>query len=229
MPILNNFRIKIIKNGPYIVSGNVPLMEKVIVYNDNSDHYEAGQLLPQAKDYALCRCGHSKNMPFCDGSHNEIHFNGAETASKEPYLNRAELFEGPGIVLTDEKRLCAFARLCHKEHGNVWSLMEKSGDKICREEAVQAACDCPSGRLVAWDRQTEEAIEPAYEPAVVILQDPGRQCNGPAWVRGRIPIESSDGSVYEIRNRVTLCRCGGSADKPFCDAAHVTASHYEIL
>ncbi|MEO5901562.1 MAG: CDGSH iron-sulfur domain-containing protein [Ilumatobacteraceae bacterium] len=43
---------------------------------------------------------------------------------------------------------------------------------------------------------------------------------GPIWVRGGIPISSSDGRAYEVRNRVTLCRCGASTNKPFCDASH---------
>jgi CDGSH-type Zn-finger protein len=39
-------------------------------------------------------------------------------------------------------------------------------------------------------------------------------------VRGGITIESADGVPYEVRNRVTLCRCGRSDNKPFCDASH---------
>ena len=33
-------------------------------------------------------------------------------------------------------------------------------------------------------------------------------------------MESADGTTYEIRNRVTLCRCGASQNKPFCDGSH---------
>jgi len=32
---------------------------------------------------------------------------------------------------------------------------------------------------------------------------------------------SADGFVYEIRNRVTLCHCGYSGNKPFCDGSHM--------
>ena len=39
-------------------------------------------------------------------------------------------------------------------------------------------------------------------------------------VRGGIQIESADGFKYEVRNRVTLCRCGKSQNKPFCDGTH---------
>jgi CDGSH-type Zn-finger protein len=39
-------------------------------------------------------------------------------------------------------------------------------------------------------------------------------------VRGGIAITSADGYTYEVRNRVTLCRCGHSKNKPFCDGTH---------
>jgi len=44
---------------------------------------------------------------------------------------------------------------------------------------------------------------------------------GPIWVKGGVPVESADASVFENRNRVTLCRCGGSKNKPFCDGTHL--------
>jgi CDGSH-type Zn-finger protein len=40
-------------------------------------------------------------------------------------------------------------------------------------------------------------------------------------VRGGIEVHSADGRVYELRNRVALCRCGASGNKPFCDGSHV--------
>jgi CDGSH-type Zn-finger protein len=45
---------------------------------------------------------------------------------------------------------------------------------------------------------------------------------GPLWVRGGIPITSSDGKRLEVRNRVALCRCGASKNKPYCDGTHVS-------
>jgi CDGSH-type Zn-finger protein len=39
-------------------------------------------------------------------------------------------------------------------------------------------------------------------------------------VRGGIRIQAPDGFVYEVRNRVTLCRCGESKNMPFCDGTH---------
>jgi CDGSH-type Zn-finger protein len=39
-------------------------------------------------------------------------------------------------------------------------------------------------------------------------------------VRGGVRVTGADGQDYEVRNRVTLCRCGASANKPFCDGSH---------
>ena len=226
---MKNEKITITQNGPYLVSGNVPLEEYIISNDGHENIYINGKQLLQSQTYALCRCGHSKNMPFCDGSHQRAHFDGTETATKEPYLRQAVVIDGPDLLLTDVEGLCAFARFCHKRLGSVWELTEESDDTQCREAAVAAACDCPAGRLVIWDKATGNAIEPEYEPSIVILQDPERECSGPIFVRGGIPIESSDGSVYEIRNRVTLCRCGKSKNKPFCDAVHVTIGFKDNL
>ena len=62
-------RIKILAAGPYVVTGGVPLVEKIIVPRGRSYVFEDGRELPQAERYALCRCGKSKNKPFCDSSH----------------------------------------------------------------------------------------------------------------------------------------------------------------
>jgi len=212
-------RIIITKNGPYIVSGNVPLEEKIITGGKDGNEYKVGRKFPEVEQYALCRCGHSKNMPFCDGEHITTQFDGSETASREPFLKQAITFEGPEITLADAEGLCAFSRFCHLKHSNIWDLIP---DPQSESDAIKAACECPAGRLVVWNNETEQPIEPDYQPSIVLLQDPSRNCSGPLWVRGNIPIESSDGTVYEVRNRVTLCRCGKSENKPFCDANHVS-------
>jgi hypothetical protein len=74
--------------------------------------------------------------------------------------------------------------------------------------------------LVAAEKDGKK-IEPVYEPAIEIVQDPEEGVSAGIFVKGIIPIESSDGTTYEIRNRVALCRCGKSRNKPFCDATHV--------
>ncbi len=211
-------RIKIVKNGPYAVTGNVKLAEKLIEPKGKGYIYKEGQTFSVASSYALCRCGKSKNPPFCDNAHVRG-FYGAETAAKAAYDERAELLSGPTLDLKDDHR-CAFARFCHRENGSVWELTQASDDAHNREEAIIAAVECPAGRLVPMDKDGNE-IEPELEPAIEILQDPERRVSSGLFIKGGIPIESSSGFVYETRNRVMLCRCGASKNKPFCDASHV--------
>jgi len=90
-------------------------------------------------------------------------------------------------------------------------------DPDAKQKAIEEACDCPSGRLVAREKNGK-AIEPAFKPSIGLVEDIQAGKMGPLWVRGGILIEAADGTPYEIRNRVTLCRCG---KKPFCDGRHL--------
>jgi CDGSH-type Zn-finger protein len=218
-------KIKILKNGPYLVSGGVPLSEKIIVSNGYNNEYKAGRDFPLAEKYELCRCGHSKNAPFCDGSHARTGFDGTETASSATYNARADLQKGPDLYLTDDGR-CAYARFCHREQGTAWSLTDWSDDPQLRDEAITAATECPSGRLAVMDIHGNP-IEPELEPSIEILQDSQYGVSGPLYVKGNIPIESAKGFIYEVRNRVTLCRCGASHNKPFCNAMHISIRYQD--
>src|SRR5580658_5023124 len=96
-------KIEVTKDGPYVVSGTLPLNEQQIVTNaaGESIEYKDGRRYPMQEQYALCRCGHSANKPFCDGTHAKVQFDGTETASHEPYLKQVETIDGPTVVLTD--------------------------------------------------------------------------------------------------------------------------------
>jgi CDGSH-type Zn-finger protein/uncharacterized Fe-S cluster protein YjdI len=93
----------------------------------------------------LCRCGASKNKPYCDGSHHEVGF----AASGEPATGQADMLE-------------------------------------TRDGALE--------------------VEP--------------QVDGPLAVRGNLEIVSGTGRVVARVTQARLCRCGGSANKPFCDGTH---------
>ena len=87
---------------------------------------------------------------------------------------------------------------------------------------IREANHCPAGRLVIHDKTTGKEIEEPLEPSIGMGEDPAMGCSGPLWVRGGIPIESANGKKYETRNRVTLCRCGASHNKPFCNGSHAS-------
>jgi len=214
-------KIEITKDGPYVVSGGLPLSEQWIVTNAEGDSldYREGKKHPASPQYALCRCGQSGNKPFCDGSHQKVKFDGTETASREPYLKQSKTIAGPTLNLTDAESLCAFARFCDPK-GRIWNLVKQSDDPEARRLTEFEAAYCPSGRLVVWDKKTGKAIEPKFEPSLGLIEDTEKKVSGPIWVKGGIPVISADGKAYEVRNRVTLCRCGLSNNKPFCDGSH---------
>jgi CDGSH-type Zn-finger protein len=214
--------IRITKNGPYLVSGGIPLSKRILICDRNGDAagWREGEKFHVKDSYELCRCGGSHTKPFCDGTHLENHFDGTETASRVPYLERAEWTEGPDIRLSDAPGFCSHARFCVRGRG-IWEGVEQSADPEKRKAAIEAAANCHSGRLVIWDRKTGKPIEPVFEKSIGVVEGPGEGNNGPLWVRGGIPVISEDGFVYEIRNRVTLCRCGCSQNKPFCDGRHM--------
>lgn len=220
-----NKRIRIIRNGPYLVTGGVPLYEKIITPDGEGYTLENGRTLPQAEEYRLCRCGKSANAPFCDGSHISAGFACQETASREKYIDRARRYRGARLDLLDDGR-CAFSRFCHTDEGTVWELLQYTDDPESRRIAVKAAGECTTGRLTYIDRQGNE-LEPELEPSIVILQDPEEEVSAGIFVRGGIPIEASDGYTYEVRNRAGLCRCGKSDIKPYCDASHITEEFHD--
>jgi CDGSH-type Zn-finger protein len=215
-------RIKVTKDGPYLVSGRIPLAEELIVLGPDGEpaEWKKGRTFPDRETYALCRCGASKTKPFCDGSHIAAAFDGTEAAGRRPYLESVEKTVGLGVDLTWSEELCAIARFCHAGE-EAWGYADRSEDPAAREKAVRQACACPSGSLVAWDKASGAAIEPDFEPSISLIEGPRPGVSGPLWVKGGIPIVSADGFEYERRNRVTLCRCGRSKRKPFCDGSHL--------
>ncbi len=215
-------KITVSKNGPYLVTGRVPIVVAEIC-NDNEGYCRTWKIVdryPVQEQCALCRCGHSENRPFCDGIHAKTRFNGTETAGNEPYLSHPEIIRGPELELTDYHGLCVHARFCMRA-GGIWNLTEQSGIPEARDTAIEEASNCPSGRLVIRDLRSGELVEPVLEKSIVCIEYPAKGEHGPLWVRGGIPVVSANGKPYKVRNRVTLCRCGRSHNKPFCDGSHV--------
>ncbi len=218
----NNQLIKIVKNGPFLVYGGVPLV-KLIITTDNLGYpYEwiEKEKYPQQEEYALCRCGKSENKPFCDGKHEKISFKGIETTGQESYLVNAREIQGSDLILTDNPTLCNHAGFCTRA-GGIENLVRQSDDPEAKKTVIKIAGNCNSGRFAVWDKETKKPIEPDFKPSIAVTEEPEKGVSGPLWVRGMIPIESADGTIYEIRNRVTLCRCGQSFNKPFCDGTHI--------
>ncbi len=219
----NKARVVVSENGPYLVTGGIQMAKQTIGTDaqGGSETWEEGKAYPVKQAYSLCRCGESKTKPFCDGSHSKIGFDGRETASREPFARQASVQKGPDMLLLDAEALCAFARFCDP-NGQVWNQVNQTQNPAVRANFIRQVGNCASGRLVARDRMSQEDLEPDLPVSIGLVEDPAQGCSGPLWLRGRIPVVAADGFEYEVRNRVTLCRCGQSNNKPFCDGTHAS-------
>jgi CDGSH-type Zn-finger protein len=214
--------VEVSENGPYVVHGATTLTVEVIVPDTEgkSSKYEAGRAFPIKEGSRLCRCGQSRNKPYCDNSHLRADVDLRESAPFTPLLEGATEIDGPRLSLTDNERYCAFARFCDNGQ-RIWNEVQMQG-QAHEQLATQMAHLCPSGRLMIWDRVSGTPIEHAVPASLGLIEDPGGGCSGPLVLRGGIRVESANGRSYEIRNRQTLCRCGASSNKPFCDGSHAS-------
>ncbi|MDR3364108.1 MAG: CDGSH iron-sulfur domain-containing protein [Clostridiales Family XIII bacterium] len=219
-------KIRILKNGPYVVTGRVPLyIERIVPDGDgNGESYAKGKEYETADCYSLCRCGHAKTRPFCDGTHKEVEFSAPETACRACYCEAARVYEGGTIDLLDAPELCARARFCDRFE-NAWRLTLKSSEAHpeYEERAVYEANHCPGGRITV--RKDGVEIEPCLPKEIGLLEDVYYGTRGPIFVKGGITLTDEDDAEYETRNRRALCRCGGTRNMPFCDGAHLRKKH----
>lgn len=218
------FRITVTEKGPYLVFGQPPLAQQFIVPNARGESWEFREgrhFNTDSEPTALCRCGASGNKPYCDGSHTSHKWDPEPSSPPEALLDNVEITSGKDISITDNTKYCVFARFCDA-YGGVWSLTEASEDPQARDLAIREASMCPSGRLMAWDNGSKKPYEYKYEPSLGLIEDEAIGASGGLWVRSGIQIARENGQSYEIRNRNVLCRCGMSANKPYCDGTHAS-------
>lgn len=209
--------IKVQPNGPYVVTGGVPLRTKEPVMSEHGEPmtWKTGEVVDDGVAYALCRCGGSANKPYCDGAHADNGFDGTETASTASYDEDASSLGGTGLEIFDDRAICVHAGFCGNAVTNVWKMANDTDDSRVRAQAMGMIENCPSGALTfAVDG---DVIEPDLPTEISVTPD------GPLWVSGGIPTTRSDDAPMETRNRVTLCRCGQSDNKPLCDGSHKDA------
>ena len=169
---MKRVEIKIINDGPFVVSGNISLDKQIIGVNNEGypDKWIHGKRYPLQNIYSLCRCGESKKKPFCDGSHLLVNFIGSETAIREPFIKQAEEIDGLTLKLLDAEELCALARFCDRA-GGIRKHIRQSDNPESRKIAIEESGDCPSGSLVINDKKTGKIIEPNFKPSISIVED----------------------------------------------------------
>jgi CDGSH-type Zn-finger protein/uncharacterized Fe-S cluster protein YjdI len=156
--------------------------ENVIVPKPNGPLYVRGQLHLRAADVdltlddvriALCRCGQSRNKPFCDNSHRDAGF---------------------------------------RDLGTIPGAVARSDDSAGSNTGSNAGSSTATGdaRAVAITDATD-----TRSPLSIVASP-----DGPLAIEGSFTLRTSDGSAQHVAMKATLCRCGASSRKPFCNGSH---------
>lgn len=177
-----------------------------------------GEAFACKEDMYLCRCGESSSKPYCDGTHNRNGFTGEN--QEGGIRNITVAYRGRRITIYDNRNICSHAGYCTAELPTVFSLespwIEPNGDSV---EKIIAICKkCPSGALsyAVEDGERRFDIEEG-EPVIRVI---GQQDQGPYAITGKVKIEGQLDRQPEAPNKMTLCRCGRSKNKPYCNGDH---------
>jgi CDGSH-type Zn-finger protein len=203
-------------NGPYHVTGIGRIVWREVVETADGEPIawrERGIVSDADTEYWLCRCGHSANKPFCDGSHRRVGFLAEDAADPSARAERTKAYGDGEVTLQDDRGLCVHTGFCGNKITNAWKLAAREDlDTAGETQLIAMGQHCPSGAISV--EVGDGDLEPALPTEVVLIPD------GPLWVTGGATVERSDGVPLETRNRVTLCRCGASKNKPLCDGSH---------
>jgi uncharacterized Fe-S cluster protein YjdI len=121
------------------------------------------------------------------------------------------------IEVSWEPKLCIHTRRCVRGLDRVFDPDARPWvdvDAAPPDEIAATILTCPTGAL-HFRRLDGGAQE---EPVEEMTVEPRR--NGPLFVRGAIRVVDTAGAVIREDTRLALCRCGASANKPFCDGSH---------
>ena len=208
-------------------------MQPKVVYNLQNFK---GEPLSTTVGIALCRCGASKNKPFCDGTHSVIGFSSANKTLEENddiekivIKDKRRDYPGKEITVHDNRRICSHAAECVNNLSSVFKLgsrpwINPDGSKM--NDIIEVVRRCPSGALsYSIDGVEYRDPEEQRNPTVTVLK------NGPYHITGGIELIGENIQFGEgaSKEHYTLCRCGASENKPFCDGAHKSSKFNDGL
>ncbi len=135
----------------------------------------------------------------------------------QPATPGIEVAEGRDLTITFEAKRCIHARFCVLQQpgvfkANVVGAWIVPDDATDTEGLVAVAQNCPSG-AIQYKRKGGGPEETAPPVNLISLRE-----NGPLALRGELKLDGAP-----IGTRATLCRCGHSQNKPYCDGAHTAA------
>jgi glutamate synthase domain-containing protein 2/CDGSH-type Zn-finger protein len=170
--------------------------------------------IPPKPVVALCRCGRTAKRPFCDGTHAKVGFSDKKKDDRVP--DRRDNYVGKRITIHDNRGICSHAGFCTGNLPAVWRMKTEpwiDPNAAAVKKIIETIEKCPSGAL---SYTLDDVEHPDLERVSQVKIVP----HGPFVIQGGIELKgvnSLEGTSTEHR---TLCRCGHSKNKPFCDGSH---------
>lgn len=193
--------IKAAPDGPYIV-------KNLQNFSNRKGAIECKEAM------GLCRCGQSANKPYCDGSHKTVGFSSENQL--DPDRDRLDTYQGKKITVYDNRSICAHAGICTDGlpsvfHNREGSFVDPDGASV--GEIIDIVNRCPSGALsyIIDDESETRLID---EASISIA------ANGPYELKGKVILLDIGKGEGSSESNCSLCRCGASKNKPFCDGSH---------
>jgi len=197
-----NVKIDVLDDGPLIVDSLETLTNS------------SGEKLAIDEKTALCRCGHSENKPFCDGSHKKVDFSGKRESNAS--LQKERAYEGKEITVHDNRTICCHAGECVSGLNSVFDINTNpwiNPDNAAVDEVIAVVKKCPSGAL-SYSIADKHTRNFDGITGINIAKD------GPYNVTGSIELNVPDEIQPPSNEHYSLCRCGASKNKPYCDGSH---------
>jgi CDGSH-type Zn-finger protein len=206
-------KIMPVSNGPlYLINSQTP---QIIENLKNSREEPISKIVR----VALCRCGGSKDKPFCDGTHGSLGFSSENKNASQTAEDKRKDYVGKDITVHDNRRICSHSAECLRNLESVFRLGQRpwinpNGASI--ESVIETVKKCPSGALSYSTDGIEYRDQEDRKPSVIVEK------NGPYRVQGGIELVGVNNWGKEAsKEHYTLCRCGASNNKPFCDGSHL--------
>ena len=128
-------------------------------------------------------------------------------------------FHGDEIDVRWDRRLCIHIGECVSSADELFELGRDPWcipDKCSKTEVREVVERCPSGALTYSDQSGVPESAPKENSVTIVY-------NGPLYVSGDLDLIGAPDDMPGVRFRAALCRCGKSANKPFCDNSHIGA------
>lgn len=205
------------------VAGDAPSIElrqngPVVVMGLNTLKGTNGEYIPTEPTMALCRCGASKNKPFCDGSHTSANFSDAKSSDRT--TDELLRYEGAEVTIQYNRLLCSKAGECSKRLNPVFNTSRTpwiDPNQGTATDIIDVVRACPSGALSYQVNGTPARHEVTQDSVIDVER------NGPFNVRN-VSLVAGEWSTGACEDKYSLCRCGASKNKPFCDGTHLASA-----